>query len=126
MADQLPCLMWVSTKEGNFIIPVWISSFCQHPLSSGLLQLLMLCRYKPGNIHIFFAGSIYHTVGCWTPLPGVGSDGITPGRIGNIFFSPKSAMKVLAGKPRGWRNNTFSSLWPSTSAPQPVVTGEQN
>jgi hypothetical protein len=83
-------------------------------LSFAMLTLL-LPRYKPGDIHIFLAGSIYHAVAPWKPASGVGLDGITPGRIGHVFFSPKASLERLEGKRKEWRNDTFSGLWPSTS-----------
>jgi len=56
-------------------------------------------------------------VGNWAPKGSATSELVTPGRIGHVFFSPKSALKKLAGRRPGWRNYTFSGLWPSSGHP---------
>jgi hypothetical protein len=78
---------------------------------------LTLGRYKPGHIVIFIAGAIYHGVGKWEPKGKASDELITPGRIGHVFFSPKSALSKLARRRPGWRNYTFSGLWPSSGHP---------
>jgi hypothetical protein len=66
------------------------------------------------------AGAIYHAVSEWKPLGGIDQCGITPGRIGHVFFSPASALKVLEGRPPYWRNNTYSGMWPDLAKPRRV------
>jgi len=61
-----------------------------------------MTSYKPGDIVIFIAGSLYHAVSHWKPVGGQNEIGVTPGRIGHVFFSPKSALEVLEGKPLCW------------------------
>jgi hypothetical protein len=72
----------------------------------------------PGHVVIFMAGDIYHYISEWKPIPGVSEYGITPGRIGHVFFSPKSALDVLHDKPPFWRNVTYSGFWPEASGPR--------
>ena len=62
------------------------------------------------------AGDLYHGLDEWAAAGNVSRDGITPGRIGHVFFSPKAALKALEGRPPKWRNNTYSGLWPNLAA----------
>jgi hypothetical protein len=62
------------------------------------------------------AGDLYHAVEEWTAAGGVSKDGITPGRIGHVFFSTKAALKALKGRPPNWRNDTFSGQWPNLAS----------
>jgi hypothetical protein len=52
------------------------------------------------------AGALYHSIGEWTPAPGVSEDGLTPGRIGNVWFFPHSSYEVLKNKPANWALKT--------------------
>jgi hypothetical protein len=65
-------------------------------------------------------------VGHWEAKGEAQKNGITPGRIGHVFFSTASALRVLEGKPPGWRNATLSGFWPSSSAPRPVRPRKKN
>jgi hypothetical protein len=71
---------------------------------------------------IFLAGSIYHAVETWAPSSSIqkyGITGITPGRIGHVFFSHTSALQILEKEEPGWRNASFSGLWPNLNKPRP-------
>jgi hypothetical protein len=59
------------------------------------------------------AGDLYHAVDTWTAAGGVSEYDITPGRIGHVFFSTKSALRSLEGRSANWRNDSFSGLWPN-------------
>jgi hypothetical protein len=75
---------------------------------------LSLNRYKPGDVVIFLAGDLYHAVEFWEPSQGpANSDGVTPGRVGFVFFSPEKSLKALKGKEKGWFRATFGGAWPS-------------
>ena len=83
-----------------------------------LLFNIILLRYKPGHVVIFMAGVLYHGVGKWEPKGSASDELITPGRIGNVFFSTSSALQVLSNRRPGWRNYTFCGLWPSSGHPE--------
>jgi hypothetical protein len=72
-----------------------------------------LNRYKPGDVVIFLAGDLYHAVEFWEPSGPVNDDGVTPGRVGFVFFSPEKSLKALKGKEKGWFRATFGGAWPS-------------
>ncbi|KAG1785180.1 uncharacterized protein HD556DRAFT_1192503, partial [Suillus plorans] len=65
-------------------------------------DLKLKLSYRPGEVIILMAGALYHSIGDWTPQPGVSGDGITPGRIGNVWFFPRSSFELLKDKPAGW------------------------
>lgn len=48
------------------------------------------------------AGALYHAIGNWSPGEGVSEEGITPVRVGNVWFFPHSSYEVLKDKPSGW------------------------
>lgn len=56
-------------------------------------------------------------MGEWKPKGGVTEDGITPGRVGHVHFSPEATLDVLAGKPPGWLENTFGGQLANLDAP---------
>lgn len=68
---------------------------------------LNLARYKPGDVIIFRAGLLYHSVGRWYPMDGVGPENVTPGRIGHVFFSPEKSLDTLRGRSKGWGKDTL-------------------
>lgn len=51
-------------------------------------------RYRCGDIVLFESSALYHSVGAWKPSVGV-REGITPGRIGHVFFFPKKSLQNL-------------------------------
>ncbi|KAG2109525.1 hypothetical protein DEU56DRAFT_920321 [Suillus clintonianus] len=67
-----------------------------------LPDLKLKLSYRPGEVIILMAGALYHSIGEWTPAPGVSKDGLTPGRIGNVWFFPHSSYEVLKDKPANW------------------------
>ena len=52
-----------------------------------------------------YAGKLAHKVEYWQPTRG-GSDGLTPGRIGTVFFFPKHSLDILKDKPPSWGLDT--------------------
>jgi hypothetical protein len=67
---------------------------------------LIICRYRPGEVIIMMSGALYHAIGQWAPGRGVSDEGITPGRIGNVFFFPHASYEFLKDKPEGWCTQT--------------------
>jgi hypothetical protein len=66
-------------------------------------------RYSPGDFCIFYSSTIFHKVAPFVPLPQTpeqAADNITPGRIGNVFFFPKSSLDILKDKPKRWGYRT--------------------
>lgn len=47
-------------------------------------------------------GALYYVIDKQVLLEGVFPHGITPGRVGNVFFSSHKSYKVLKNKPAGW------------------------
>ncbi|KDR65806.1 hypothetical protein GALMADRAFT_148389 [Galerina marginata CBS 339.88] len=66
--------------------------------------------YRPGDLLIFLSGQLYHRVGDWEPLlmKKNQAHGLTPGRIGNVFFFPKTSYDVLKNKSPGWNKATMT------------------
>ena len=52
-----------------------------------------LSRYGPGAVVIFMSGQLYHHVSEWKPLPASQGDTVTPGRVGNVFFSLRPLLR---------------------------------
>lgn len=70
------------------------------------IRLNKLHRYRPGDVCFFLSGSVYHAVSKWEPTSMKAEDKLTPGRIGNVFFFPDTALSHLTGKPPGWGRAT--------------------
>ncbi|KAJ8083275.1 hypothetical protein PM082_009147 [Marasmius tenuissimus] len=79
-----------------------------------LPQLGLVFEYKPGTVIVFRASKIFHTVGHWEALPMTMEDGITPGRIGTVFFFPESSLDEPQGKEPGWALKTNYGRTPSS------------
>jgi hypothetical protein len=74
------------------------------------IRLIKLHRYRPGDVCFFLSGSVYHAVSEWKPTSKKDEDKVTPGRIGNVFFSPDTSLSRLTGKEPGWaRDTSFGS-----------------
>jgi len=58
--------------------------------------------YGPGDVIIFMAGALYHSVTPWKPTPQAQGDPCTPGRIGHVFFFPEKSYVALHNKKKGW------------------------
>ncbi|KAG1769692.1 hypothetical protein EV702DRAFT_954947, partial [Suillus placidus] len=69
-------------------------------------DLRLKFSYRPGEVIILMAGALYHAIGKWAPLEGTFPHGITPGRVGNVFFFPHKSYEVLKDKPAGWAFKT--------------------
>ncbi|KAG1835848.1 hypothetical protein DFJ58DRAFT_613903, partial [Suillus subalutaceus] len=79
--------------------------FCLGSFSGGecyLPDLNLKLQYRPGDVLIFLSGDLYHAVGEWKATPGVSARGITPGRIGNVFFTPADSLRALENRPPRW------------------------
>ncbi|KAJ7864114.1 hypothetical protein B0H14DRAFT_2574554 [Mycena olivaceomarginata] len=86
------------------------ASFCVGDFDGGAMYLPdigMKVSYQPGDILIFMSGLLYHCVGKWSPAVGISPEGITPGRISHVFFSPQNSIAQLDGKPEGWMMRTM-------------------
>ncbi|KIK41773.1 hypothetical protein CY34DRAFT_107160 [Suillus luteus UH-Slu-Lm8-n1] len=67
-----------------------------------ITDLKLKLKYRPGDVIILMGGALYHGIGPWKPLPGITEDGITPGRVSNVWFFPHSSFRVLENKEPGW------------------------
>ncbi|KAG2063333.1 hypothetical protein BDR04DRAFT_948841, partial [Suillus decipiens] len=91
--------------------------FCLGHFTGGecyLPDLHIKLQYRPGDVLIFLSGDLYHAVGDWKPISGVSTGGITPGRVGNVFFSPADSLCALKGKPSRWSKKTAGGTLPSS------------
>ncbi|KAJ7812879.1 hypothetical protein B0H14DRAFT_2855792 [Mycena olivaceomarginata] len=90
------------------------ASFCVGDFEGGPMYLPdigMKLSYRQGDILIFMSGLLYHCVGKWSPGKGTSPEGITPGRISHIFFSPQNSITQLEGKPEGWMARTMGGMF---------------
>jgi hypothetical protein len=62
---------------------------------------MVLGRYHPGHICLFYLADIFHQVVLWTPDPMQCQDELTPGRIGLVFFFKRRAWSCFATNQRG-------------------------
>ncbi|KAJ8509050.1 hypothetical protein ONZ45_g8719 [Pleurotus djamor] len=68
-----------------------------------LPDLSLKLEYRPGDIIIFFAGLLYHSVGLWKGTTSRRArHGLTPGRIGHVHFFHRGAFELLKDKSPGW------------------------
>ncbi|KAG1863909.1 hypothetical protein F4604DRAFT_1929031 [Suillus subluteus] len=67
-----------------------------------LPDLKLKLSYQPGEVIMLMGGALYHGIGDWTPEPGVSEDGVTSGRVSNVWFFPHSSYELLKDKPAGW------------------------
>jgi hypothetical protein len=91
--------------------------FCLGRFSGGecyLPDLHIKLRYRPGDVLIFLSGDLYHAVGDWKAISGVSTRGITPGRVGNVFFTPADSLHALKGKLPRWSKKTAGGFLPSS------------
>lgn len=70
-------------------------------------------RYAPGDVVIMHSGDLYHVVDTWKPTATMEKGGITPGRVGMVYFSPATALLALEGKPPGWMRDTCGGSAPT-------------
>lgn len=59
------------------------------------------------------AGDLYHSVGKWKPVGDTTFDGITPGRIGEVHFSPETSMNFLETRGPNWCTQTHGGKFPN-------------
>jgi len=52
------------------------------------------------------AGTLFHSVTAWKPMPMEEGSPFTPGCIGHVFFFPKKSYRTLKGKRKGWARQT--------------------
>jgi len=67
-----------------------------------LPQLGLKLAYRPGDIVGLRSAELWHEVKEWIPEIGRSGDVLTPGRIGMVFMSQRSALDALDEKPEGW------------------------
>ncbi|KAI0757027.1 hypothetical protein C8Q80DRAFT_1280846 [Daedaleopsis nitida] len=91
---------------------VWVES------DPGLWLLWSRLEYGPRAVFLSLSGVIAHRVTEWKAVSGEEDEGIgcTPGRIGNIFFSPKNSLRRLAGRPPLWGKQTAYGKYAHTSS----------
>ncbi|KAJ7860965.1 hypothetical protein B0H14DRAFT_2576314 [Mycena olivaceomarginata] len=65
------------------------------------------CVTSTGELCTWQTLDSYHCVGKWSPAVGISPEGITPGRISHVFFSPQNSIAQLDGKPEGWMMRTM-------------------
>ncbi|KAG2045640.1 hypothetical protein BDR06DRAFT_1015446 [Suillus hirtellus] len=81
-----------------------------------LTDLKLKLHYPPGDVLIFLAADLYHGIGPWN-IPQnakVSPEGLTPGRVGNVFFSPASSLAFLKDQEEGWFKDTLAGTLPSS------------
>ncbi|KAJ3500114.1 hypothetical protein NLJ89_g9936 [Agrocybe chaxingu] len=81
-------------------------------------QLRAKFRYCPGSMCLFFSSLLHHEVEEFSPgiqTPEMMELGLTPGRIGTVFFFPKLSLHHLKGKPKGWGKRTGFGNWSNLS-----------
>lgn len=113
---------WTVVDPGPFLgrVIVWKLSVCPHqdgldegpavifPMGSFeggecyIPDLKLKLSYRPGEVIILMAGALYHAIGDWTPHAGVSVEGVTPGRVSNVWFFPRSSYEFLQDKPANW------------------------
>ncbi|KAG1733225.1 uncharacterized protein EDB91DRAFT_1031608, partial [Suillus paluster] len=89
--------------------------FCMGQYSGGecyLTDLQIKLRYHPGDVLIFRAGDLYHSIGNWESEGGVTKGGIMPGHVGNVFFSPAHSVNFLKNQGRRWMKRTAGGALP--------------
>jgi hypothetical protein len=64
---------------------------------------------------IFLSGQVYHQVAEWKPAPSPPASGLSPGRIGNVFFFPQASYEKLKGRPSKWNIVTSSGISPDAT-----------
>jgi len=75
-----------------------------------LPQLGLKLAYRPGDIVGLRSSELWHEVKEWVPDIARSEDVLTPGRIGMVFMSHRSAMDALNDKPKGWmRDDGFNA-----------------
>jgi hypothetical protein len=81
-----------------------------------LTDLELKLLYPPGDVLIFLAADLYHVIGPWYIPKGakVSAEGLTPGRVGNVFFSPASSLAFLKDREEGWFKATLGGALPSS------------
>ncbi|THH17513.1 hypothetical protein EUX98_g9116 [Antrodiella citrinella] len=90
-----------------------------------LLCLLNFFKYERGHMILSYSGHLAHTVKTWesTHLNEVPEDlqaqGITPGRVGQVFMCPEATFKVCKDKPADWGKKS------GYGRTLPVATGQQ-
>ncbi|KAL0057943.1 hypothetical protein AAF712_015407, partial [Marasmius tenuissimus] len=71
--------------------------------------------YRPGDLAIFNASLLYHTVTPWESLPMRPTDVVPPGRVGTVMFNPRTSVAILKDKPPGWAMKTALGRLPSSA-----------
>ncbi|TFK59825.1 hypothetical protein BDN72DRAFT_780214, partial [Pluteus cervinus] len=64
-------------------------------------ELGLKLAYNKGDVIVSYAGRLTHKVTNWKPSPHY-PPGVTPGRVGTVFFFPKHSLDQLRGKPYHW------------------------
>jgi hypothetical protein len=77
-----------------------------------LFHLFHIFRYGPGDVLLFESAKIFHEILEWEPEEMEEGDQCTPGRIGNVFFTPKWTMDKLQGHEEGWGRKTVYGRLP--------------
>ncbi|KAL0061138.1 hypothetical protein AAF712_012058 [Marasmius tenuissimus] len=94
------------------------TSFSAGRFTGGYLlipQLKAKFRYRPGDLAIFNASLLYHTVTPWESLPMRPTDVVPPGRVGTVMFNPRTSVAILKDKPPGWAMKTALGRLPSSA-----------
>ncbi|KAL0061160.1 hypothetical protein AAF712_012030 [Marasmius tenuissimus] len=101
--DQKDCGISASFPAGHFV-----GGYLLIP------QLGAKFLYAPGDVAIFYASLLFHTVTPWEAKPMKATDVVTPGRVGTVMFNPEGAVDVLKDKPKGWGMSTVFGKLPSS------------
>ena len=79
-------------------------------MASSHIKLLKIIRYNPGDVIIFMAGALFHSVTPWTPTPMKEGSPYTLSHIGHAFFFPERSYNTLKDKRKGWSDDTNGGL----------------
>ncbi|KAJ7821785.1 hypothetical protein B0H14DRAFT_3733215 [Mycena olivaceomarginata] len=91
-------------------------SFAAGDFKGGYLyipQFDLVFEYRPGTLAAFYAACMIHSVGDWEATCMEKDAETTPGRIGTVFFIPKSSAEVLGNHEPGWGLKTNYGRFPA-------------
>ncbi|TFK65352.1 hypothetical protein BDN72DRAFT_773420 [Pluteus cervinus] len=114
----------VELHRDNNDLGLSLSFACGHFTGGAMLfpELGLKLAYNPGDVILSYAGRLSHKVTTWKPTAYYPA-GITPGRIGTVFFFPKHSLQKLCGKPPGWGLDTGYGRYDCSSQYKPGQSG---
>lgn len=108
IVHKLPVHVHMDEGDSGFCI-----TFCTGEFTGGYLvfpDLLLVFRYRPGDIIIFRSRALYHGVTTWLPNGDINKHGISPGRTAHVLYTKKSTNDFTKGRPPLWASMTAVGL----------------